>query len=373
MNIGIIAEFNPLHSGHTYLIKQANKYINNNGNVICVMSEFFTQRGEIAVLNGYHRAEVAIDQGCDLVLALPYRASVAFSDDFAKYSIDILAKCGITHLIFGTEIDISSFEDIYKLEQKTDIKEKIITLSKSGISYPKIMQKIFNLPNENPNFILAYSYFKAIKQSKKNIQLIPIKRQGQTLNESKLDNNIFLSATAIRNNLNNNKINDYLSPLMLQKLKNNVTLNEERFFELLKYKILASKLEDLKKIYDVAEGLENRIYQAAIEATSHENLIELINTKRYSKKRIQRILLHILTNSTKKEMQKEITDVRILAVKKEKTSLIREINNAQKIKLHQKLKKENAKSFDQDIRVSRIYNTLLNDSDIFKENIRIID
>ena len=105
MRIGIIAEFNPLHSGHKYLIDQAKNIIekNDGGEIICAMSEFFTQRGEVAIVDGYIRAAEAVRAGCDMVIALPYLASVAYSDDFAKKSIEILSNSGITHLIFGTE------------------------------------------------------------------------------------------------------------------------------------------------------------------------------------------------------------------------------------------------------------------------------
>ena len=73
MRIGIVAEFNPLHSGHRYLIECARKIADeNNGEVICVMSEFFTQRGEVAIVDGYTRAREAVRSGCDMVIALPY-------------------------------------------------------------------------------------------------------------------------------------------------------------------------------------------------------------------------------------------------------------------------------------------------------------
>ena len=114
MRIGLIAEFNPLHSGHKYLIEKAREIADeNNGEIVCVMSEFFTQRGEVAIIDGYTRAKEAVRCGCDLVIALPYLGSVAYSDDFAKKSIEILAGAGITHLIFGTENDdVSCFEKI---------------------------------------------------------------------------------------------------------------------------------------------------------------------------------------------------------------------------------------------------------------------
>ena len=125
MRIGVVAEFNPLHSGHRYLIECARKIADeNNGEVICVMSEFFTQRGEVAIVDGYTRAKEAVRSGCDMVIALPYLGSVAYGDDFAKKSIEILSGVGITHLIFGTENeDVSMFEEIYTKQQNENGEE----------------------------------------------------------------------------------------------------------------------------------------------------------------------------------------------------------------------------------------------------------
>ena len=375
MRIGIIAEFNPLHSGHRYLISKAKDVIENNGGgeIICVMSEFFTQRGELAILNGYNRAKEAVYAGCDLVLALPYRASVAYSDDFATKSIEILIKCNITHLIFGTEQSIDEFEQFYRTEQDENFKQKIDELIKIGYSYPKIMSILFNIGNNNPNFILAYSYFKAIKKLAPHIRLLPIKREGQILSDNKLEQAKFLSATTIRNNPTNSLVASYVSSEIFSKLQNKKNFNEELLFPFLKYKILSSTPEKLKNIYDISEGLENRIYSAALKANNYEELVSHIVTKRYSKKKIQRVMLHIFTNSSKKDMLEPINSVRALAVKKEKTFLIKQINNNyEEIFIHQKLKKNNAHLFEHDIKVARLYQNISKEQDIFKEQLLLL-
>ncbi|MBU0278143.1 nucleotidyltransferase family protein [Gemella sp. zg-1178] len=375
MRIGIIAEFNPLHSGHEFLIDQAKNFLklnNGSGEIICVMSEFFTQRGEVAIINGYKRARVAVLAACDLVLALPYRASVAYSDDFAKKSIEILVACGISHLIFGSEIDIALFENIYKAEQEESTLKKIKDLTKLGYSYPKIMAQLFNIPKDSPNFILAYSYYKTLQRIAPHIKLIAVKRRGQALNEEKLVEKEFLSATSIRKNIDNDFINSYLSNYMLEELATSKKLSEKDFYSLIKYEIISLGKEGLKNIYDITEGLENRIYEANLLANNYEELVNLISSKRYSKKRVSRILINILTKSTKKEMQAAIRHVRALVVKKDKTYLIREINNKNKIYIHQKLKKNNAEFFEHDIRVSRIYNLYSKDRDIFKNIVELI-
>ena len=376
MRIGIVAEFNPLHSGHRYLIECARRVADaNDGEVVCVMSEFFTQRGEVAIVDGYTRAEEAVRCGCDLVIALPYLGSVAYGDDFAKKSIEILSGAGITHLIFGTEnADVDIFEEIYIKQQNTS-QEEYKKLVKNGFNFAKINSLLYGLEKNNPNFSLAYSYYKAIKDMSLDIQIIPIKREGQGLNSSNVVEQKHLSATAIRKNLEDERIGKYLSKEMLSALKKDKIASEEELFPYLKYKILSLGKTGIGKIYDVNEGLENRIYEAVLKANCYSNLVDLIATKRYSNKKIQRVLLHILTNTTKEDYERYFitNQFRVLAVKKDKAAMIREINKAGKIYLNPLLNSKNSMYFEQDIKVARIYELIFNNKDIFSENIKIVD
>ena len=376
MRIGIIAEFNPLHSGHKYLIDQAKNIIENNGGgeIVCVMSEFFTQRGEVAIVDGYIRATEAVRAGCDMVIALPYLASVAYSDDFAKKSIEILSNSGITHLIFGTEdTSIETFEEIYNKQQNIT-EEQYRELLKQGYNFATINSKILGLQNDIPNFILAYSYYKNIRKYAPHIKLLPIKREGQGLNKEEVEDKRFLSATAIRKNINNSVVTNYLSKEMIENIRASKILSEEDFFDLIKYKILSLGKSGLKNIYDVNEGLENRIYDMANIATDYQELVNSISTKRYSKKKIQRILLHILTNTTKADYNEFFgTKVfRVLAAKEDKASIIREINNQSNITLVPVLNSKTSGYFVHDIKVSRIYNLKAQQEDIFRKNIILI-
>ena len=376
MRIGIIAEFNPLHSGHKYLIDQAKNIIEKNGGgeIVCVMSEFFTQRGEVAIVDGYIRAAEAVRAGCDMVIALPYLASVAYSDDFAKKSIEILSNSGITHLIFGTEdTSIETFEEIYNKQQNiTEVQYR--ELLKQGYNFATINSKILGLQNDIPNFILAYSYYKNIRKYAPHIKLLPVKREGQGLNKEEVEDKRFLSATAIRKNIDNSVVSNYLSKEMIENIRASKILSEEDFFDLIKYKILSLGKVGLKNIYDVNEGLENRIYDMANIADNYQELVNSVSTKRYSKKKIQRILLHILTNTTKADYNEFFgTKVfRILAAKEDKASIIREINNQSNITLVPVLNSKTSGYFVHDIKVSRIYNLKAQQEDIFRKNIILI-
>ena len=55
-HVGIICEYNPLHTGHAYLLER----VRGAQTVICLMSGNFTQRGEAAILPPVVRAAMAV-------------------------------------------------------------------------------------------------------------------------------------------------------------------------------------------------------------------------------------------------------------------------------------------------------------------------
>ena len=70
--------------------------------------------------------------------------------------------------------------------------------------------------------------------------------------------------------------------------------------------------EDFLQIEDVSEGLENRIVSCINQATSLDELYDMIKTKRYTHSRIRRIVLRAFLGITK-DMPKEPKYLHILA------------------------------------------------------------
>lgn len=95
---GIVAEFNPFHNGHKYLLDQAD------GVKIVAMSGNFVQRGEPALVDKWTRAQMALENGADIVVELPFLVAVQSADYFANGALTILARLGVDNLTFGTEI-----------------------------------------------------------------------------------------------------------------------------------------------------------------------------------------------------------------------------------------------------------------------------
>ena len=100
---GIVAEYNPFHNGHRYLIESVRR-LYPEAAIICVMSGHFLQRGEPALVNKWARAEMAVSSGADLIIELPLVFSVRSAYYFARSALMLLSQTGlVTHLAFGSE------------------------------------------------------------------------------------------------------------------------------------------------------------------------------------------------------------------------------------------------------------------------------
>lgn len=76
----------------------------------------FLQRGEPAVVSKWARTKMALQNGVDLVIELPYLYSVQKAEIFARGSVSILNKLGCEALFFGSENgDIEPFLETAKL------------------------------------------------------------------------------------------------------------------------------------------------------------------------------------------------------------------------------------------------------------------
>ena len=74
--VGIVAEYNPFHNGHMYHLSKAKEKSGAQYS-ICVMSGNFVQRGNSSILNKWKKAEMALQNGIDLVIELPTIYSIS--------------------------------------------------------------------------------------------------------------------------------------------------------------------------------------------------------------------------------------------------------------------------------------------------------
>ena len=67
--IGIVAEYNPFHTGHAWHIQETRRLFQEETAVVAVMSGNWVQRGECAVTDKWTRTEMALAGGVDLELS----------------------------------------------------------------------------------------------------------------------------------------------------------------------------------------------------------------------------------------------------------------------------------------------------------------
>ena len=360
--IGIVAEYNPFHNGHLYQIKKIReKY--KDATIVVVSSSSFTQRGEISLLNKFDKTKVALNNGVDLVIELPYVYSTQSSDIFASAAIKILNYLKINTLCFGTERD--NIDDI-KICAQTQLNnpEYDILVKKylsDGFNYPtalnKALKSLVNIEITEPNELLALSYIKEIISNKLNIDIFNIKRTNDYHDIE--SNESIVSASNIRNKLINNiDIKDKVPSDVYDILKN-IEFNN-KYFEFLKYKINSES--DLEKYLDVDEGLNTRIRNAINESNNLEELIQNIKTKRYTYNKISRMLNHILCSFTKNERDdvKNIEYIRILGFNDTGQRHLNNIKNDLTINILNKYD-TSYKALEIEKRVSLIYSMIIND------------
>ena len=298
--IGIICEYNPFHNGHLYHLNKI-KELYPDSLIILVLNGYFLERGEVSIISKKDKTNIALLNGIDIVLELPFVYGTQSADIFANISITMLEKFKCEYVIFGSEcnnLDTLNKITDYTIDNLDKYNENVKKYLDEGINYPTALAKAINIPfTFNSNDLLGISYLKSIKLNKYNIKPLTIKRTNDYL-DIESDTNI-VSASNIRNKLNNNlDISKYMPKTTLPFIQN-ISLND--FFNIIKYKIITEK--DLSIYLDVDEGIENRLKKVINECNNINDLIEKTKSKRYTYNKIRRMLIHILIGFTKKDNQ----------------------------------------------------------------------
>ncbi len=360
--VGIICEYNPFHNGHLYHLEKI-KEMYPSSLIVLVMSSSFTERGDISILNKWEKTDIALHYGVDLVIELPFVFSTQSADIFAFGAISILNKMRVDTIVFGSESnDPNKLLEIANIQLNDENYNKIVKdYLDQGENYPTALSlaldKICNKTVTLPNDLLGLSYVREIVKQKANIEIKTIKRTNDFHN-TELDEKI-VSASAIRNNLDNNNIKKYIPSLTYQYLKNKKTNNE--YFKLLKYKILCEQ-ENIKIYQTVDEGIHNRILKYIDEVNSIEELIEKIKTKRYTYNKIHRMLTHILCGFTKEEAKNiKINYIRVLGFNQKGINYLNKIKKELDIPLITNYKKEYHDLLKIETKIDKLYSLIMSD------------
>ncbi len=354
--IGIIAEYNPLHNGHIYQINKI-KELYKDSTIIVITNSCFSQRGEINILNKWDKTKLCIDNNIDIIVELPFVYATQSADIFAKGALEILNKLKIDTLVFGSESNnIEKLTEIANTQLYNKEYDKLVkTYLQEGINYPtalsKALKTLLNYTTNEPNDLLAISYLKEIIRNKYNIKTVSIKRTNNYHNKEIKDN--ILNASLLRDMIINKKdIKNYLPSNTDKYIYKNLTNNS--YYPYLKYKLLTEN--NLSTYQTVDEGIENRIIKSLNKSNNWQELVNNIKTKRYTYNKINRMLIHILTNFTKEEAKNlNIDYIRILGFNEKGKKHLNTIKKELDIPLITNYKPNISKILDMELRITKIY------------------
>ena len=318
---GIVVEYNPFHNGHKFHAEEARSQANADV-VIAVMSGNFLQRGEPAFIDKWARTKMALQNGVDIVIELPYAFATAHAPAFAKAAIQILDATHCHTFCFGSEDgNINSFENSMALIERagSEYEHTIKDAVSRGLSYPKALNEAYILAVKSadpklpvadltkPNNILGFHYVQAARDIASSMEAITIPRIGAGYHDDVQKDNPIASATGIRKTFFESQTINSIRNFFPDATHTGLTAWQEShqsfgswatFYPFLRFTILREGPARLVEIADIKEGIENLFYRAAANNGTFEGFMNEVKSKRYTWTRIQRMLTHIFNGYT---------------------------------------------------------------------------
>ena len=394
--VGLVTEYNPFHNGHLYHLNKAMELTGADISV-AVMSGDFVQRGELAVLDKYTRASMALNSGVNLVVELPVNYAVSSAESFAAGALKVLNYIKADSIAFGSESgDIERLSKLAHIlcDNEDTLYKEISKYTANGISYAAARQKTVEKLTDkdtaamltSSNNILAVEYLKAIIKNNYAIKPYTIKRKGDSYNDTDIRSD-YASATALRGNLKADNISKYIpvkAGLILSSNTNYIypdDITEALFTRLLGILFASSYdknvfIENVMQYPDVSKEIAGRLYKSAMDmitrtvpqgaeskdngAFSFGSLCEHIKTKEVPLSRIKRALVRITLGLDKKHMEKYANEpyIRVLGFDKKGQEYLSYIRKTVEVPLITKTADYKEILLD-DIHAANIYNMIV--------------
>lgn len=335
--IAVIAEFNPFHTGHAWLLSQVRQQAGPQSLIVVIMSGSFVQRGEPALFDKWHRAAWAVEGGADLVFELPAVYSLSSADGFALGGVWLASRLGCSHLACGVEQGTA--DDFYALARaaqdirlcrgrETAGRRQTIALA------ARIREQTASLLDQ-PNALLAASYAKAIVQQDLSLQFWPILRQGNHHDPSLAHS--FASASALRQDIIQTgrcqHLHHYLTPQaredMAALLSQGAYTDYDRYGDFILFQNRLLTPEMLRQLPAFNEGLENRWHRCMQDSVTYKEALAAIKTRRYAYSRLCRMGAYTLLSPGRSLMDQSYQlgpqYARLLALSQKVSPYIKEI------------------------------------------------
>ena len=300
----VIAEFNPLHTGHQMLLRRCREEAGADC-VVVVMSGNFVQRGEPACLDRRVRTKAALLSGADVVLELPLPYAMATAERFAFGSVSLLTQLGgIDLLAFGSESgELAQLLEAAGAAEQAEGTERFRQLLDSGVGFAQARQlaleETAGMPAamlRSPNNALAVEYLRQLHRQESFIQPFTIRREGAGYHSLTAEKG-FASASMLRRSLwdgDMKTLAHYMTEDVFQLVAAEVGAGKLADPALGERAVLARlrtmKDEELLRLPDCSEGIENRLKKVIREACTVGQLCDKMKTKRYSMARVRRLV-----------------------------------------------------------------------------------
>ncbi len=322
---GVVAEYNPFHNGHEYQLAKTRSDFGATHIAVC-MSGSFTQRGDCACISKFARAKAAVLCGADLVLELPLPRAVAPAGRFAAGAVSVFDALGCVDMLsFGSEC--GDTEHLIKTAIAVEEAEcELFESVKGGGSlasarYDIIASKYggkFAEPLKKPNDTLAIEYILASRRLENPFQCCAVTREGVGHDDS-MTSDSFASASMLRAMLGDEGWTGFVPKASEEIIREELAAwrgpaDIGRLGTAILSKLRTMSAEDFAELFEVSEGLENRIYNEVRSAAALTELYDSIKTKRYSHSRIRRIILSAFLGVKKRHTAAAPPYIRVLAM-----------------------------------------------------------
>lgn len=306
--VGITAEYDPFHNGHLYQLRRA-KELAGADCAIVILGGDFLQRGMPGLYGKWIRTEMALAGGADLVIQLPHFYSCNSGQEYAGGAVSILDGLGCVDVLsFGCEE-----EDLRKLDLAASVMpeekqngEQIRSYLKQGYSYPDaVTRTVSELVGREaaellrkPNNLLAVEYLRVLKRLHSGIYPLPVRRTET------IARNGMRSAGEIREAVRSGRlpsVQEAVPPFTfrIMGVRRKTADPEQNMLRYLLYRIRTADRRGLSEMYSVSEGLEARLQEAAAGCPKTlDELLDVVQTRRYTRARIRRTMVHILMGFT---------------------------------------------------------------------------
>lgn len=327
-SVGIVAEYNPFHTGHKYQID----FLKEKGfdTVVVAMSGSCVQRGMPALLNKHDRAKMALEGGVSLVAEIPYPFSSMSAEGYAMAGIQTLKAFGVDAVCFGSEsgnaqmlTDIAQYllSDEYEISLKKHLE--------NNLPFPSAREKaIFEKFSINrdvvsaSNDILAIEYIKACIKLGWKPEIIALKRKGAGYNQLG-EKDGFASASGVRKMISEYRYEQIYKLIPQESTatletcldRGSYFLPDARWEKAVLFSLRNKTSADFTHIKDCNTELANSLEKAAAISSSMEMLFDNLPTKRYTKARLSRIILAAFLG-IKNNMPEDIQYIRLLGFDK---------------------------------------------------------